>query len=196
MDRTAIQVFRVHTLSAQLLFERTNEGALEVDAAAIQRLLVHQAAAIGIDAEGANAQAVVEYVCSETEFRYPDLFWIAALAQAATTRLLYRETSFEDSEPTEIMALELTALLSARKGEIPDAQFLKWHRNMFGKEIRLREVLSRLELLVTERSGTKRSGMHELTDSVDVTIPLIPGVIRVDAKKAMRAVKKLLRGDA
>ncbi len=66
----------------RLLFERATESALEVDAAAIQRLLVRQAAAIGIDADGVDARVVVERVCSETELRCPDLFWIAELAQA------------------------------------------------------------------------------------------------------------------
>ena len=189
-------MFRVHALAAQLLFELANEGALVVDADAVQNLLVRQAAAIGLKAEGADAMSLVERATLDTELQHPDLFWIAEPAQAATTRLLYRETSIEDSETKEIVVLELMAFLSARKGSIPESQFMKCHRIMFGDEMRPREILSQLELLVAERSGRKETRMGELIDPVDVTIPIISGVLCVDAKKAVKAIKKLFRGDA
>jgi len=40
------------------------------------------------------------------------------------------------------------------------------------------------------RSKVKRPGELLIADSVDVTIPVIPNVIRVDAKKVIKVIKK------
>jgi hypothetical protein len=193
INRTAVQLFRVHSLAAQLLFEAANPGALETDAKTIRNFLIRQASAIGIQIKGKEAQRIIDFVITETELRYPDLLWIAELSQAATTRLLYRNTNVEDTDHTEIMALELTALLAARKGGIRDEQYYELHRSMFAQDINPRLVLERLESMISIPKTTSSSRIAEMADSVDVTIPVVPGVIRVDAKKVIKVIKKFFR---
>jgi hypothetical protein len=193
INRTTVQLFRVHSLAAQLLFEADNPGSLETDAITIRNFLIRQASAIGIQIKGKEVQQIIDFVITETELRYPDLLWVGELSQAATTRLLYRGTNVEDTDHTEIMALELTELLSARKGGIPDERYYEWHRSMFADDMNPRLVLERLESIISAPKTAASSRIAEMADSVDVTIPVVPGVIRVDAKKVIKVIKKFFR---
>jgi len=193
INRTAVQLFRVHSLAAQLLFDAENPGSLETDAKTIRNFLIRQASAIGFQIKGKENRRIIDFVITETELRYPDLLWIGELSQAATTRLLYRGTNVEDTDHTEIMALELTALLAARKGGIPDERYYEWHRSMFADDMSPRLVLERLESMISVSRTAASSRIAEMADSVDLTIPVIPSVIRVDAKKVIKVIKKNFR---
>jgi hypothetical protein len=148
---------------------------------------------LDIAPQGSDVHSIVKQAADQTRCRFPDLFWIAKLAQAATTRILYRGTNIERSDQTEIMTMELGALVSAKEGGILEKEFYAWHKTMFADEIVPAEVLVRLEEIVVKRLGEGRLERQRLSDAVDITIPIVPSVIRVDLKKFLRAVTTLVR---
>jgi len=179
-----------------LLFEATNTGALRENASNLVMQVRQHAHALGFSLIEAKPESLVNQIVRETEARLPDMLWIAKLAQTATLRLLYRNTNIESADVSEIMALELTTLVAAKRGGIPEERFMTWHRSMFADGAKPNRIISELEVLVVEFSGgahdSARSG-SQLLESIDVKVPLIPGFVSIDAKKAVKAVRTLIQ---
>lgn len=192
MNRIATQIFRLHSLCAQLLFESANSGTLQENADSLASYVCRYAEALGIPVTDGKAESLVDQIVRETEVRLPDMFWVAEVAQTATLRLLYRNTNVEDTDDSEIMALELTAFLAAKKGGIPEDRFMAWHRLMFDDLADPRKIVSELESLVLEFSSddpnAAKSG-SEMIEPIEVKVPIIPGFVSIDVKKAVKAIR-------
>ncbi len=196
MKRLSIQLFRLHSLCAQLLFESTNTGVLQQSADTLTTQVRQHAQALDILVMDTKPEPLVNQIVRETEVRLPDMFWIAELAQTATLRLLYRNTNIEDADVSEIMGLELTALLAARKGGIPEDRFMVWHRSMFADRAEPQRLVSELQALVVEFSRSVPDSTESslrMIEPIDVKIPIIPGIVSIDAKKAVKAVRALIQ---
>lgn len=194
MNRFEIQLFRLHSLCAQLLFAATNPGVLQEGASSLATQVRQYAQALEMTVMEAKPESLVDQINRETEARLPDLLWIAALAQTATLRLLYLNTSIEETDVSEIMALELTTLAAAKRGGISEDRFMDWHRSMFADHAKPTQVVSELEALVVaspDRGQDSAGGSSQMIEPIDLKIPILPGFVSIDVKKAVKAVRVL-----
>lgn len=153
--RTAL--FRTHCALAQLQFAEANPDVLNWDEARIRTAALEGASSLGLVSEEAHigsckmpARELTDRILHQTQVRFPDLFPIAELAQAATVRLLYRGSRVEDEDVTEVMALELTAKLAADKLGVTDAEFMAWHQSQFAEGANPQTIMQNLETLVAQ----------------------------------------------
>ena len=156
-SKTRTVLFRTHCALAQLQFAAANPGVLNWDEERIRTAALEGAYSLGLVSEEAHinsrtisASELTERILHQTQVRFPDLFPVAELAQAATIRLLYRGSAIEDDDVSEIMTLELTAKLAADKLGIPDAEFMAWHRSQFAEGVNPQIVMGDLEALVAQ----------------------------------------------
>ncbi len=153
--KNALAAFRTHCALAQLQFAEANPGILSLEPADIREAAVRGARSLGLlmRDDSVALQSLSPYdlnirILDETELHLPTLVPIAELAQAATIRLLYRGTSMEDTNPEEVLALELTAKLSADKIGVPAETFMAWHRSQFADDVNPQSVMRELEVIV------------------------------------------------
>ena len=100
-----------------------------------------------------SAEELNRMILQRTEVAFPWLGPLAELAQAATIRLLYRGTTTEDTDSTEVLALEISAKLSAEKLGIPEESFIAWHRLQFADGANPHVVMQSLEQIISAHLG-------------------------------------------
>ena len=153
--RDAVAAFRMHCALAQLQFAEANPGILGLAPSDIKEAAMRGARSLGLlvsVVDGAlrslSPQDLNSRILEETERVLPTLVPIAQLAQAATIRLLYRGTAIEDTSPKDVLALELTAKLSAEQIGVPADTFMAWHRSQFEDDVNPQHVMQELEVIV------------------------------------------------
>jgi hypothetical protein len=140
-----------------LQFAEQNPGVLDWNEDQIRKAALEGATLLGLLTKDTKKRALSmkardlnKKLLHQTELKFANLFAIAELAQAATVRALYRGSVVEDEEPTEVMALELTAKLAAEKLGIPDDAFMTWHQSQFAEDANPQVIIAELEALVAK----------------------------------------------